>query len=293
MPEKINSSNALVAYLDLLGYSELVRKNPTDALFYHDAIEQMTSIVKEFFKVKNIEDTEMIRIMGPHIQIMDEHLSFNVLSDSFVIVFDQNGAREGKNYETTTPEAILESFLFFVSYLIQDGFCKTKMLFRGAIARGHYYQQGFQTLEKSNFIFSGALCDAHDLAEKIADVPRVLIHPGVLEESFIFNPPGRFIDSSFHVSPFVKFMRDKDGLYFLNGYTSIFGDRQKAFDILSKSASILRNGLESHKNDLKVKRKWIWFANYHNEILERAIRVKYFVLEDWQRLLLMVAIPKA
>ena len=64
-------------------------------------------------------------------------------------------------------------------------------------------------------------------------------------------------------------LRDKDGLYHLNIYASVFSHTALA-SILREVAVLIKRGLETI-NAPRVVCKYIWFANYHNDLVRGII----------------------
>ena len=253
MKEMINSSEALVAYLDMLGYSDLVRKED-GANIYYGAIDAAISRWRQFL------DNHQYNIGD----IVKRNISFKVVSDTFVIVLDhQKVLLEADGDSNAIRSIILMIFSVLVSFLVQDCMRATGLLFRGAIVKGQYYYRGFDNLEGSCFIFSRAFCEAAELEKNTASMPRIVFDKSVLEGmdiSILLFKKHR---------PDGALLRDKDGLYYLNIYASIFSHIALA-SILREVASILKKNIENVKTS-KVLCKHIWFANYHNDLVHGII----------------------
>ena len=249
----INSSEALVAYLDMLGYSDLVRKKD-GANIYYGAIDAAIYRWQQFLNTHEYNIGEIVK----------RNISFKVVSDTFVIVLDhQKALLELDGDSNAIRSIVLMIFSTLVSFLVQDCMRSTGLLFRGAVTKGQYYYKEFDSLEGSSFIFSRAFCDAADLEKRTANMPRILFDKSVLEGMDISMLLFR------KHRPDGALLRDNDGLYYLNIYASVFSHTALA-PILREVASILKRNLESVKTP-EVLRKHIWFANYHNDLVRGII----------------------
>ena len=257
MEKRVNDSEALVAYLDLLGYSDLVCKKE-DANIYYDAIKTAISRWHQFLNKHEYNIGEVVK----------SNISLKVVSDTFVIVLNHQKVLSEMNDDSNAMRSIvLMIFSVLVSFLVQDCMRTTELLFRGAIVKGPYYYRDFENLEGSSFIFSKTFCDAVNLEKNIADVPRILFDRSALEEiddiSILLFKKHR---------PDGVLLRDKDGLYHLNIYASIFS-HEALVSILKDIVIILEKNIKNNKS-LNILRKYIWFANYHNDLVQGIIESK-------------------
>ena len=78
MKEKFNTKNALVAYMDILGYSEIVKKNSTRK-YYHAINNALVKWYENF--AANITGKY------PLAKKISENLFFEVFSDSFIVFY--------------------------------------------------------------------------------------------------------------------------------------------------------------------------------------------------------------
>jgi len=253
MKVTINSSEALVAYLDMLGYSDLVWTKD-GANIYYGAIDAAISRWRQFL------DNHQYNIGD----IVKRNISFKVVSDTFVIVLDhQKVLTEADGDSNALRSTVLMIFSALVSFLVQDCMRATGLLFRGAITKGQYYYKEFDNLEGSSFIFSKAFCEATELEKNTASMPRIVFDKSVLEGmeiSILLFKKHR---------PDGALLRDDDGLYYLNIYASIFSHTALA-SILREVTSITIKNIENAKTQ-EIMRKHIWFANYHNGLVRGII----------------------
>ncbi len=256
MNNRINSSEALVAYLDILGYSELVKSGGYANICY-GAIDAALYRWNEYLETHKYNVGKTVK----------RHVTLQVMSDTFVVALNQQAVllEEGAD-NSALRWNILMIFLALISFLVQDCMRQIKRLFRGAIVRGKHYQQKYENLEGSTFIFSEALCDAHKLEHGIANTPRILVDKSVLSslrKSDIEllckeNRPDR------------ELIRDNDGFHYLNIYSSMVGNTDLA-SILREVASMVRLNLEMQYPP-DIIGKYIWFANYHNAFVDYVVK---------------------
>lgn len=258
IPRKINSSKVIVAYLDLLGYSELVKTN-NSANDYYAAIDASFFRWNKYLAEHNCNTAGTIQ----------KHISFQVMSDTFVIVFNEEAALHEEGDGDSLRKLFLINFLTFISFFVQDCLrginCAKQFtfLFRGSITRGQYYHEKFNNLNESNFIFSKAFCEAAKIEKEVAVVPRVIIDKSVLEE-LDFS----LLTRKSH--PDREILRDNDGFYYLNLYCSMFTDMALA-SILREVVGIIKKGIENNKGNKKILAKYIWYANFHNNFVKEII----------------------
>ena len=253
MKKTINSVETLVAYLDMLGYSDLVRREGASNIYY-GAIDAAIVRWRQFV------DNHQYNIGA----VVKSNVTFEVVSDTFVITLDHQKVLSELDGDSSALRGIvLMIFLVLVSFLVQDCMRATGLMFRGAITKGQYYYKEFENLEGSSFIFSKAFIEAANLEKNTANMPRILVDKSVLENmdvSILLFKKHR---------PDGALLRDKDGLYHLNIYASVFSHTALA-SILREVAVLIKRGLETI-NAPRVVCKYIWFANYHNDLVRGII----------------------
>jgi len=254
--QKINSSDALVAYLDILGYSELIKISEYANICY-GAIDAALYRWNQYLETHKYNVGEAVK----------RHVKLQIMSDTFIVVLNQQAILfdEGSD-DSALRYNILMIFLALISFLVQDSMRQIRRLFRGAIVRGKHYQQRYENLEGSTFIFSEALCDAYGLEQGIANMPRILIDKSILSmlrksEIDLLCKENR---------PDRELIRDSDGFHYLNIYTSIVNNTALA-SILRETASIVKSNLKKQYPP-DIIRKYVWFANYHNKFVLHVIR---------------------
>lgn len=260
MKIEMNSTNALVAYLDILGYSELIKSGEYANIAYG-------AIDSSIFRWKrNLEKHQFN--LGSTIQ---ENTSLQVISDTLIVALDQEAVfhQECGDVSAASPALKGQSLLIFlnlISYLIQDCMRAVELPISGAVVKGKYYSKGFDNLEGNAFIFSEALVDAHRLTKNSGNLPRVLIDQSALEgvSLTLLTEKDR---------PDREILQDETGLRYLNIYSSVFTDAALA-PIIRGVASVANQQIKKHQNDPKILGKYIWFANHHNNLVKEIIESK-------------------
>lgn len=249
----INCKDCFVAYLDILGYSESINKQQSALAYYNaidSAISRWSKKIDREFKTRTIL----------------RNLSLEVLSDSFIVVLDYQRVIKEIKLGKHGSDILSGVFLGLIAYLIQDCIRGLNLLFRGAVVRGHYYQREFKNLRGGSFIFSQGFCQAYKFSEENADVPRILV-----EESFLACCHFKAWQCG-EKNPAGLLLRDNDGLYYLNIYSAAISVSDADFTkkILLGIAKVIKKSLKKYYFDeIEIRRKWVWFANYHNSMIKR------------------------
>ncbi|MDD5004993.1 MAG: hypothetical protein PHS93_00635 [Candidatus Omnitrophica bacterium] len=254
MGNQITSPNTLVAYVDILGFSSILEKEDPDV--YYNAINKALAEWNKHFSKDITNKYELSRKFASSIFL-------EVFSDTFVIAVNEQRLIEDAELKVTPP-VVFHVFAYLISYLIKDLFLETGHLLRGAIGRGQFYLNEFEALKGNNFIFSKALSDAYEAAEKIADTPRILIHENIFSE---FKP-----EELCSSQPISTLIRDEDGILYLNVYGPMVLRLNLEIATFVKAKGIIEDAISKYKDDVIKRRKWIWFANYHNRIICRIIK---------------------
>lgn len=146
---EFNYDNAILAFIDILGYTELIKTKSAEGIY---------NLIYEALSIKHSVATNPNHPAQPYA----DAIKVQVLSDSLIMFIDAT------SLETTGCN--------FLPYLCE--FClkfigNTGLLLRGGIASGSYFQKQL-TSPKNQFIFSKALVAAYQLEQK-ANYPRILL----------------------------------------------------------------------------------------------------------------------
>ncbi|WP_428122471.1 hypothetical protein [Bradyrhizobium sp.] len=220
-----------VVFLDILGFSEIVRKTDTDAL-----TSRFDALVKTLNEI-NSRENELDDVVG-------DDFKFQTFSDS--IVMSANASTNGLLY-------VLYAARQLALNLLGNG-----ILTRGAIAKGKLHHVG-------SVMFGPAFLDAHRIEHEIAKYPRIilsekvfedlkLMKPGLIEPTYILGDDG---------PPYLHILQ---GLKKLNSdsYFSIEGRNSSEVIEAQSYQRILQNLLDHSIHEPRHFEKVRWFALYWN-----------------------------
>lgn len=260
----INSQRTLVAYLDILGYREII-ENETPEEFYE-------SIARTFNDMQVLIDslsTNEIQSNAPpttnqSIAELVETMGFKILSDTIIIYWDLDDMeRINKQYYEKINNEFIGTTLFFtmVSSFILLFIARTGYLLRGGVCLGKFYTNTFDSLLDGELIFSEALVRGYEL-EKSGNHPRILV------DETLYNLWKSKVESvSKHKSATISQVKqDKDGEFYIDIYEiirtcTVDVKKEWLVDIIKQ----INNMLVAKKDDKRVWKKWYWFKEYHNE----------------------------
>ena len=153
MNELLKTDDCIVSFIDILGASNLIKKDVDGSLnLVHSVYKESLDMYEEVFsnKVK---------------------LSIAIFSDNIVV------ARK------ISEEAHLESAFRFVelmSAIIQGNYLFKGVLARGGIARGHFFKDDIM-------VWGDGLVKAYNLENSVAIYPRIVIDPDLISDLGMYN----------------------------------------------------------------------------------------------------------
>ena len=259
----IDSQKTLVAYLDILGYKDIIEnKSPED--FYNSIkstindYQQLRDGVQPNKVESNVEreqqcTADLLKTMG-----------FKILSDAIIMYWDYNDIEHVNNefYEEIDYDySGIVTFFNMISAFVLLFTARTGYLLRGGVCLGKFYTNTFDSLLDGELIFSEALVKGYEL-EKSGNHPRILV------DETLYNLWKSKVESvSKHKSATISQVKqDKDGEFYIDIYEII---RTCTVDVkkgwLANIIKQINNMLVAKKNDKRVWKKWYWFKEYHNE----------------------------
>lgn len=209
----------ITAFIDILGFKELIldlEKRPD----LHKQIHRALEYLKHY---KNIAGDETTTLRDLKISMFSDSLAVSAPCDKFLDVIWACGW--------------LSAQLLYIGILT-----------RGGIAKGNMVHQ-------DDFLYGRGLIDAYEIESKVANYPRIVLAPELLER----------------ITPQVKnFLRaDADGLWFINsfkfeampgGAQELASDGWNPREIYFKEVQKhIQNGLRNSKN-LNHFSKWAWLS---------------------------------
>ncbi|OGW81481.1 MAG: hypothetical protein A3G33_07880 [Omnitrophica bacterium RIFCSPLOWO2_12_FULL_44_17] len=239
----IESSDCLICYLDILGYKKIV--NFSQEGTHRKIFKIMEEILQQFRLQKSSQSIDAIL----------RAIDIQVVSDSILLALDISNPPG--DLEPETEKQFVCAYVFFqvVAWFSLKILHKLNHYVRGGIANGQHFQSSLID-SKNQFIFSKALVQSVEL-EKIANFPRILITDTLYK--FLVDRQSDLFEE--------LFLRDADGLRYLDLYNVFFGNSGEPLypsedTFLRELLVRIRTPLE--ENVPKVLQKYYWFQTYHN-----------------------------
>ena len=229
-----SAEDAVVAFIDILGASAEMKKDPKKALnVVHNAYDDALAIYKTVFK----DHRDEVRI--------------RIFSDNIVV---------SCSCERLGLEKAVYSIVI-LSALIQEKLLHYSVLSRGGIARGDFFSDEIM-------IWGNALVNAYNLESTIAIYPRIVIHPDLIAEIKYFTR----VANGERDSLFSWIAQDLDGLCYVDYFNNFSLMKDPSLLLLVFMEDNEQRKINNLSN-LKVVQKIIWHGNYlsrkMNELIQR------------------------
>ena len=242
---------SIVTFIDILGFGDLVKNSEDNT----DRInEVLGETQKSFSPVSWTEEGE---------EEVNRDNQPKVLSFSDSIVRVRNIKTEAnKKHPTGLLFAELSDLVWAQYELIHLG-----IIIRGGVSIGDIYIS-------SGRVFGPGLIRAHELENKYALYPRIIIDPILI----IKYKNEKLLKAGWHkIEEELKFFEDlikqgDDGVWFVDYAREIGGliAPQEYLAFLQKHREVIIEGAKKNKNHMELNSisiKFIWMANYHNHII--------------------------
>jgi hypothetical protein len=231
---------AIVTFLDVLGFRELVMNSDGKLIRkVLDAVKKSTMPNKKYGK-----------------SYEPQVVSF---SDSIVRV-RRLDTKENLSYPTGLLFQELLSLAYAQGELIDDD-----ILIRGSVSFGDIYISGSR-------VFGPGLVDAYELESKYAIYPRIVVDPKLIQEyksnKLLRAKWHRLKDDMESVKDLLK--QGDDGMWFIDYGRVTMGelDEPEMRPIfLQRHREVILAGAKRHAKLNSILTKYIWMANYHNNII--------------------------
>lgn len=237
-PIKVHYSKQLVAFIDILGFSELVKKQQNSKMLY-DLVNSIRRLILQREEKCNHDP-------------LNTRISF--ISDSIVLSADMYCDTLGN-----VPHGLVHRMLYFIRFAGSIGLelLAIGLTCRGAIVYGdifHHRELNFSTA------VGPALVKANELEKKIAIYPRILVDRSLIctWEKHVIS---EFPDVQESWRNIVK--RDQDGEWFINIFHKYFvsavvliREYQKDYDPLKRADDSIKEGCKIR--DRHVRGKYVW-----------------------------------
>lgn len=220
--KEYKAEDAVVAFIDILGSSEEMKRDPQNALnTVHNAYDDALEIYNTIFKVH--KDKVQIRIFSDNI----------VLS----CPCERIGLEKAVH------------LLVVLSALIQEKLLHYSVLSRGGIARGDFFSDKVM-------IWGNALVQAYNLECTVAIYPRIVIHPDLIADVDYFKKK-----SNGDGDDLINWItQDQDGLCYVDYFNAKL--MKNPLFVLTVFMGDNEQRQMNHFNNLKVAQKIVWHGNY-------------------------------
>lgn len=227
--------NRLVAYLDILGFKEIVSH-------FHDdpkRFEWTLNILKAIKAKKQM-------VYG-YPEDLNVQMEFTAFSDTIVL-------------SSRIPEDPINTALFQVAFICSL-LLRAELFARGAIVEGHLYH-------KQDIVVGQGIIDADIQEKKKAIFPRVIISEGIAEK---YNEEIKVPELKEKISTWSNTLirKDTDGFHFIDTLHSIPNTifKNEFIPFLESTKKIIITRMQENRNNETVFRKYEWFKNYFNETI--------------------------
>ncbi len=245
----------IVCFIDILGFSELIKKAQEDDNFAIETIKNLSSNIQE----------KVIKNIDPKIEWNDDEgsdLQYRIFSDCICISYDIS------KFDADIKSKMIYFFLQTILY-IQSDLVKEDIFIRGAISIDKHFQN-------EDIIFSAALVNAYNSESKNAIYPRIVLEESVIQYIKHYEDE----QSITYFNTFIK--RDPDNIIFMDylSYTVQLGLEEEHENNFELHKIILENRLKL-ETEPKVLQKYLWVANYHNyKVKEYELNSKYKIEQN-------------
>jgi hypothetical protein len=248
-----NYREALLAYIDVLGFKKLIEKSVADAQLFADILSLLRHL-----KDQTGQGGRYVHEEGKSLPV-SIFRAFN-FSD---LTVRATYADTATNYFSLCQW----EFLYLCSIQV-DLVCRTDFLVRGAISMGPVAMEPDRKID-DDILFGPALIRAYEMEKEKPGPPRIVIDSPVIEEA------GKHRGGSLWME---HFHMDTDGKFFLD---YLFGAAIDGLYVVNNKPVNLLNTLQAHKEaverriknlkdeDAGVIEKHSWLVSYHNGTLER------------------------
>jgi hypothetical protein len=260
----INSKKTLLAYLDILGYKEIIENEPPEK-FYDSIIavfDDLKKLIDGLFPYKISSDPDFE--MQCNAEIVKK-IKFNIVSDAIIVSlhYDDIIRINQQFYEKIDNDfSGLVCFFYIVSTFVLRFESQVGFLLRGGIYLGEFYNNVFNlSLLTGDFVFGKAFVGAYML-EQDAKHPRILVDKSLSE---LWKTKVEAVSKQYSLTKTLV-AQDMDGEFYIDFYEIMRTnpvEMKKVWlnDIVKRVATML-----IEKSDNKnVWKKWYWFKEYHNK----------------------------
>lgn len=238
-----NYEERIVAFVDILGFSELVSNSSSDS--------------EEYEKIKHALDT----INRVKKESYGTSAKVTTFSDSIVISYPIN--------EKDPLFYILIDLVHLQLELLQQG-----VLVRGGIAKG-------KIRHIQEMVFGPAMVAAYELESKYAVYPRIIVEKELVDWEKE-NYKKQIYGAQYDINDLESILKrdDYNDIYFIDilRQGQEFDYNQYYEDLLFSVNSIIKKGLKNKNKAVKM--KYIWLKNYYNEVLLTYPHLNHLLIDN-------------
>lgn len=234
----IKYNHSIVSFFDILGFRNIVEDNSAETIYK----------ILEIFKNQSKHDEELASLF---------EMKFTNFSDCVVRSVDFIGN------EAEYPIEIFFSELIDLVH-IQCSLIYENILIRGAISIDEIFHN-------NNVIFGPGLIESYTLENKCAKYPRIVITKNLIDTIFeVFGEISSKRDLQSDINYIMSLLRgENENLYFID-YLKVINnevdDHTDYVNFLSHHKNLIINNYSSETKS-KIKEKYIWLAEYHNDVV--------------------------
>lgn len=252
----IKYERRLVAFIDILGFKEIVRqseKDPTKVRLLHSVLNYLKNWeVSENWNLRLVEIEEDAQKRGVEKFDITGKTNSTSFSDSIVVSVKVD---ENVNEMTST---LITNLAYIGAILLEKG-----ILFRGGLTIGNIIHNDNGT------VFGQGLIDAYRLESNSAKYPRIIISDKLLNE---LNYPLKSKKNRFPYHQYID--RFEDGcvgfhqmIYFQVLESWVEMTPEKLMKSLDKVRKVIVNGLDSSFEKPDVFEKFKWLKEQYNKLI--------------------------
>ncbi|MEI7868042.1 MAG: hypothetical protein WCI11_09115 [Candidatus Methylumidiphilus sp.] len=258
--------DSVVAFVDILGYKELVCQEQKNGRSQELLLELHQKLSQSFYQLDGLRDNGEPIFETVRPDQMDFH-KIRTFSDNIVIGYPINQFKHmNQNYVKGMFEldSLFSNLALFQLHMVNQG-----LFVRGAITVGELYIDDL-------IIFGQALIDAYNAEKEEARDPRIILTKSA--EKMIDEH-----DSYYQDQPKSNYMldlyKDSDKKLFLNYLQSLLiGDYDEQFvQSLEDHKNMVEKKLSEYPSQPKIWSMYAWVANYHNYFCDQHFDDEYKV----------------
>ncbi len=267
----IEFENRLIAFIDILGFKEIIKKankDPEQVSWIYDVMEFIKTLEKpEGWQTDFVEIEESAQYKGVEKFHITDSVECTTFSDSILVSVKVNP--EKLNEATST---LISNLAYIGSILIQS-----EIFWRGGLTFGNLIHT------RNGIAIGQGLIDAYNLESSEANFPRIVLTKKLLDR---LNYP---LNSKRDRYPFHQYLnRHEDGLvgfhqltYFEVVQDYVDGNNEAFINSLKRAKWAIINGLDENVESATTFEKYSWLKDRYNRLyIDESVRGKIYDLNE-------------